>query len=461
MNATISTTYGGELLPFGTPEHDAAARDLHNAMFHDRRPAAIARPASVAEVAQAIRLARSSRLPIAVRGGGHHAAGHATNDGGLVIDMGRLRGVAVDPVARVARVEGGARWGDVDAATQRFGLATTGGRVSTTGVVGQALGSGSGWLERKHGWSGDNVTAVELVTADGELVRASATSEPELFWGLRGAAPNFGVVTALEIALHPLGPVVTGGMLLYDGAEAAALVRALRDVLDAAPDELGVAMVLLTAPPEPFVPEGLRGRPAVGIAGCFAGDVADGARAFEPLRALGPAVDMVEPMPYTAVQQLLDPITGAGMRQYWKSEALPELTDAAIDAVAAAGTHPSSPFTQLVIEPKGRAIARLPDDATALGGRGAGWLYVATSIWERPEDDAAGIGWARATAAALAPHTMAGGSLNFTSDTGGDRPRLTFGEAKYERLVALKDRFDPENVFASNANIRPSAMIGA
>jgi FAD/FMN-containing dehydrogenase len=323
-------------------------------------------------------------------------------------------------------------------------------------VAGQALGSGSGWLERKHGWSGDNVLAVEFVTADGELVRASAESEPELFWGARGAAPNFGVVTGLELALHPLGPVVAGGMLLYDGAEAASLLRELRDVIDAAPDELGVAIVFLTAPPEPFVPEELRGRPAVGIAGCFVGDVADGVRAFEPLRRLGPAVDMVEPMPYTVVQQLLDPITGAGMRQYWKSESLPELTDAAADALAVAGTHPSSPFTQLIIEPKGRAIARLPEDATALGGRGAGWHYVATSIWERAEDDAAGIGWARSTAAALEPHTMLGGSLNFTSDNGGDRPRMSFGEAKYARLVALKDRWDPENVFASNANIRPS-----
>jgi FAD/FMN-containing dehydrogenase len=443
-----------ELLEPGHPSYEETCR-LHNAM-HARRPAAVARCATAADVAAALAHARTAELPVSVRGGGHHVAGHAIVDGGLVVDPLPMKEIAVDPAARTVRAGAGVRWGELDAATQEYGLAVTGGRDSTTGVVGQALGSGSGWLERRLGLTGDNLIAAELVTADGRHVRASADSEPELFWGVRGAGANFGVVTAVELRLHPVGPVVYGGMLIFEEGDRAALLRGWREVNDAADEALATAPALITAPPAPFVPEPLRGRRTVGMFVCWSGDPAAGEQACAPLRALAAvAVDGVGPMPYTEVQKLVEPVSPWGLREYWKAENVRELADEAIDVLVAAHDRCPSPLTPVVIEPKRGAIARLPEDATAVGARDAAHTWYAFGAWDDPADDATNVAWTRELAAAMAPFGMPAIAPNFLDVDEGARVRAGFGAAKYERLRALKRTWDPENVFRSCPNVAP------
>ena len=451
----LRTRMDGELLEPGDAGYEDARR-IHNAM-HDRRPALIARCRGVEDVRAAIQYARALGLSVAVRGGGHHVAGHASCDGGLVVDLSPMKGIQVDPKARTVRAQTGLTWGELDRETQAFGLAVTGGRASTTGVAGQTLGSGSGRLERKLGLGCDNLISAEVVTADGRLLRASEDENADLFWGLSGAGANFGVVTELEFRLHPVGPVVLGGLLLYDGRRSAELLRLYREVMEEAPDELGTEFVLGTGAPEEFVPPELQGRPVVGIIVCFAGPVHEGLEAVRPLReGIPPAADLVEPMPYTATQQIVDGFMPPGRRGYWKSEAMNELSDEAIETFVAWGSRMSSPFTSLVLEPKGRAIARVPDDAMAISGRGAAYFYYAFCIWEDPAEDDRHIEWTRELAQAMEPYAVSGLPLNFTVDQGEARIRSTFGEEKYSRLVALKDHYDPDNVFSLNANIRPS-----
>ena len=451
MSTTASSL---QLLEPGHPDYEEACR-LHNAM-HARRPASVARCAGPADVAAALRHARDAGLPVSVRGGGHHVAGHAIVDGGLVVDTTPMKELVVDPAARTVRAGAGLRWGELDAATQDYGLAVTGGRDSTTGGAGQALGSGSGWLERRLGLTGDNLLAVELVTADGRHVRATPHTEADLFWAMRGAGANFGVVTALELRLHPVGPVVYGGMLMFEGDDRAAIVRAWRDVNDAADHALGTAPALITAPPAPFVPEPLRGRPAVGMFVCWSGDPARGVDAVAPLRALGPvAVDGVRPMPYTEVQKLVEPVAPWGLREYWKAENVRALGDAAIDVLVGAHDACPSPLTTIVIEPKLGAIAHLPEDATAVGARDASHTWYAFGGWEDPADDTANIAWARELAAAMAPYGMPRIAPNFLDGDEGARAATAFGAGKYERLRRLKRTWDPENVFRSCTNIVP------
>jgi FAD/FMN-containing dehydrogenase len=444
-----------QLLEPGHPLYEETCA-IHNGMHRSRRPAYVARCATPDDVGQALRRARELGLAVSVRGGGHHVAGHALVDGGLVVDCVAMRDIGVDPAARVVRVGAGGRWGDLDAATQEFGLAVTGGRDSTTGVVGQALGSGSGWLERRLGLTGDNLLAAELVTADGRFVRATADSEPDLFWALRGAGANFGVVTRLELRLHPVGPVVYGGMLMFDADDPAAVLRGWRDVNDASDRALGTAPALMTAPPAPFVPEHLRGRRAVGMFVCWSGDPAEGERACAPLRALAPvAVDTLGPRPYTEVQTLIEPTAPWGLRSYWKAESVPALTDEALDVLVEEHARCPSPFTAVVIEPKLGAIADLPEDATAIGGRDAAHTWYSFSAWERSEDDAENIGWTRGLADAMSPFGMPEIALNYLDDDDAARRRAAFGAAKYERLRRIKREWDPDNVFRSNANIAP------
>jgi FAD/FMN-containing dehydrogenase len=443
------------LLEPGHPLYEETCR-IHNGMHATRRPALVARCATPEDVAAALRHAHEAGLPVSVRGGGHHVAGHAIVDGGLVIEPAPMRAIDVDPAARTVRVGAGVRWGELDAATQEYGLAVTGGRDSTTGVVGQALGSGSGWLERRLGLTGDHLLAAELVTADGRCVRASADREPELFWALRGAGANFGVITAVELRLHTVGPVVYGGLLMFEADDRAAVLRRWRDVNDAADLALGTAPALITAPPAPFVPEHLRGRPVVGVFVCWSGDPAAGEEACAPLRAIAPlAVDMVGPMPYTEVQRLVEPTAPWGLRSYWKAENVPALTDEAIEAFAAAHDDCPSPLTAMVIEPKGGAIADLPEDATAVGARDAAAAWYAFTAWEHADDDAANIAWTRELARTMAPFGMPRIALNFLDGDDGARARGAFGDAKYERLRRLKRAWDPENVFRSCSNIAP------
>jgi FAD/FMN-containing dehydrogenase len=452
----LRSAFGGDVLTPGDPAYEPA-RQVFNAM-HDRRPALIARCAGVADVIAALRFARERGLQIAVRGGGHSVQGYSSCDGGIVIDLSPMKGVRVDPAGRTAWAQGGLTWGELDRETQAFGLAVTGGRVSTTGIVGQTIGSGSGWLERLHGLTCDNLISADVVTADGRLVRASEREHPDLLWGLRGAGGNFGIVTSLEYRLHPVGPVVYGGMLLYRRDRAAELMRLYRDHMDNAPDELCGAVGFMTAPSEPFVPSDLRLRPAVGVIVCHVGDQADGERLVRPFREQAPSVDLVGPMPYTGVQKLLDATAPFGQRHYWKVEAVRELTDDAISTLVDETATMPGPFSLTILEPGARAIARVEDDATPISGRAAAYRYYAVAIWESPDEDARHVEWARGVGRAMEPFSTVGVQLNFVPDEGVDRVRSTFGAEKYARLLALKRRYDPGNVFRMNQNIDPDPL---
>ena len=349
---------GGLIYPDGAGYDEARA--VFNGMI-DRRPAVIARCASAADVAAVVRVARERGLDLTVYAGGHSVTGSCVADGAVCIDLRGMKGIEVDVGARRARVEGGVTWGELDAATQEHGLAVTGGRVSSTGVAGLALGSGSGWLERKLGFTCDNLVRAEVVTAAGDLVVASEEEHADLFWALRGGGGNFGIVTAFDFQLHPVGPVVFGGMLLYPAAMAAAVLRNWRDVMADAPDDVNAAVAFITAPPEEFVPEPVRGHPVVGVILSYHGAVEDGEEALRPLRSFGPpAVDLVQPMPYLALQQLLDPPNPKGMRNYWTADFFAGLPDEAIETFVERATAPVSPLTQLIIVPGGGAICACP-----------------------------------------------------------------------------------------------------
>ena len=322
----LKANFAGEVLRPGDGGYDAA-RTVFNAMI-DRRPAIIAQPADTADVQRAVRFAREHDLLVSVKGGGHSAPGYAVCDDGLMIDLSLLKAVKVDPRARTAAAGGGVNWGEFDAATQEHGLAIPGGRMSTTGIGGLTLGSGSGWLERKLGYTVDNMIGAEVVLADGEVVQANEEENADLFWGLRGGGGNFGIVTRFEYRLHPIGPIVYGGMLGFPRDPA--ILCAYRDFMEGAPDDVGGAAALITAPPEPFVPEPVRGQPVLGIVVCYTGKPEDGPQAIKPLLDLNPVLRMVAPMPYVAVQRLLEAANPPGMQQYWKAELYPELPDEAI-----------------------------------------------------------------------------------------------------------------------------------
>jgi FAD/FMN-containing dehydrogenase len=450
----LGSAYTGEALRPGDPAYDEA-RALFNGMI-DRRPALIARCSSTEDVVAAIALARREGLPLSVYGGGHGVTGSAVCEGGVMIDLRGMAAIEVDPGDRVARVGGGATWGEVDMATQAHGLALTGGRVTHTGVGGLTLGSGSGWLERKLGLTCDSLLSCEVVTADGRVVRASHAEHRDLFWGLRGGGGNFGVVTEFEFELHPVGPLVYGGMLAFPFPMAAGVLAVWRDFMARAPDEIGSAAALITAPDAPFVPEPARGHPMLGIICCYAGAPEVGAEAFAPLKALGPVVDLCQPMPYVAVQQLIDAGNPKGMRNYWSADFLADLPDEAIEVVLAGRVRSPSPMAQVIIAAGGGAIARVPNDAMAFGERDAAFTIHYLTMWESPEQDAACIAWTKEIAAAMKPWTTGRVYLNYVSYEGADRVRSGYGEERYARLVAIKDRWDPDNVFRMNQNIRPS-----
>ena len=445
----------GEVITADRHDYDDA-REVFNRLI-DRRPGAIVRCKDPADVIACVEVARANALEVAVRGGGHAVSGAAVCDGGLVIDLTMMKRVIVDPLTRTARVQGGATWRDVDAATQEHGLAVTGGRVPGTGVAGLTLGSGSGGLERKLGFTCDSLVGADVVTADGRFVRATEHENEDLLWGLKGGGGNFGVVTQFEFRLHPVGPIMFGGMMIWPGFMAGDVIRAYREFMVDAPDEVGGALALLTAPHEEFVPEEARGKPTVGIVVTYCGDVEEGERAFEPLRRLGPAMDMTGPMPYTAVQSLIEPNNQPGNNHYWKADFLDSLPDEAVDIICAYHAKVTSPLTALLLQPLGGAVARVAPDATPLARRDAAYAYHLLSQW--PTDDHDGdrhIEWTRAVARELAPFATGGVYLTYIGDEGEQRIREAFGAEKYERLVALKDKYDPGNVFRLNQNIRPS-----
>lgn len=449
----LAVLLGDRLLGPADPGYPAAIRPFNAMVTH--RPELVAQVVDAAEVAACLSHARAHGLSVSVRGGGHGVVGHAIA-GALVIDLSLLRQVQVDPAARTARVGGGATWGDVDAATQEHGLAVPGGRVTHTGVGGLTLGGGEGWLSALHGLSVDNLLEAELVTADGRVLTASPTSEPELFWAIRGGGGNFGVVTAFTFALHPVGPVILGGLLLFPAARTAEVISAFAEFDETAPDEFGGAVALLRAPAAPFVPEPVQGQPMCGIvAGYFGADSAAGEQVFAALRALGPVLDLVGPMPYTALQSIIDEGNPFGQRNYWSAAYLPGIGSEVAELLAAAGSQLPGTLSSLVIAPLGHAIGRVPQQDTAFGHREARWLVHPIAMWADPAQDAESIGWARNLIAALAPYRAAGTYLNLDGDPDQARIRWAYGDAAYQRLVAVKRAYDPQNVFRHCVNVQP------
>ncbi|TDD72685.1 FAD-binding oxidoreductase [Jiangella aurantiaca] len=452
---TTPTIEGVQLLTAADGEAYDDARRVFNAMF-DRRPRAIARVKTPHDVAAAIGYARGRALPIAVRAGGHSVAGYSSVEDGLVIDVRPIDHIAVHIDNRTVRVGAGVTWGALDAATQAHGLATTGGRMTTTGVAGFTLGSGSGWLERMHGLACDNLLSAHVVTADGQQLIASETQNPDLFWGLRGGGGNFGVVTEFTFRLHAVGPTIYGGFTMHPRVEAPKVVRLFRDFMDDAPREVCGGAILMTAPPAPFVPADLRGRPAVSLFAAYFGPVDEGERALAPLRTFSPpAVDNLGARPYVEFQAMTDPGNPPGRRNYWRSGFLSDLPDDAIDTFLACGVGATSPYSVQVLARAGGAISDTPEDATPISGRSAPWLFHCYGSWEQPDDDRH-IAWVRTTEQAMRPWSMPGMALNFFSAVDPELIRSTFGAGKYARLTALKAKYDPENLFHLNQNIPPA-----
>jgi FAD/FMN-containing dehydrogenase len=454
---SFGSKIGGEVI---TPEHGAyeEARKVWNGMV-DRHPALIVRCASTEDVSAAVVFARDNGLIVSVRGGAHSTPGYSTCDGGIVIDLQPMNGVDVDPDKGTARVQGGAKWADLDGATQEHGLAVTGGRVSDTGVGGLSLGSGSGWLERPYGATCESLLSAEVVAADGSVVRASDDENADLLWGLKGGGGNFGVVTGFEFRLHPVGPIVMGGMLAFPRAQAREIVRAYRDFMARASDQVCGGLAMITAPPEEFVPVEARGKPAVGIVYCYVGPPEEGAEALRPLRESlpDPVLDMVQPMPYTALQQMLDAGNPHGIHEYFKVDYLRDLLDEAIDVIVDQAENLPAPFGQLILAPMGGQVGRSDPSTRALSIPDAPWAYFCLAMWMDPAEDARNTAWARGFAEAMQPFGLGTALPNFIEpDEGNPRLRASYGEDKYARLVELKQKWDPDNVFRLNQNIAPA-----
>ena len=373
-----------DLITSDDPRYDDA-RAVFNAMI-DKHPAVIAQCATPGDVTDALALAASESYEVAVRAGGHSVAGMSVNDGGLVVDVRPMKAIEVDVGARLVRVGAGATWGELDQATQEHGLATTGGRVSTTGVAGFTLGGGSGWLERRHGLACDNLVAVDLVTADGRHVTASEDDNPDLFWALHGGGGNFGVATSFVLRLHPLGPIVTAGLMLWSEDTVTDVARLFRDIAHDAPDEFGSGLVFLTAPPEDFVPPHLQGETVAAVAALWAGDVDEGAEAMRPFRDLGPEVDLVGPMPYADFQCMID--DPPGMRNYWSADYHDDFPDDVLDIFVKSGFERQSALAQQILFPWGGAVARVAENATPMTNRSVSWVSHPVAVWEDPADDA-------------------------------------------------------------------------
>jgi FAD/FMN-containing dehydrogenase len=443
----------GSVIRPGDPRYDEARTIWNGAIA--TRPALIAQCADEEDAAAALAYARREGLRVSLRGGGHNVAGTALVEGGVVIDFSRLRGVEVDPDRRRATVRPGALWGDVDAATQAYGLAMPAGIVTHTGVAGLTLGGGFGWLSRRWGLTSDNLLAARMLLADGSRVVASADDHPDLFWAIQGGGGNFGIVTEFAFGLHALGTMVLAGPILHAAERAGEVLRFYRDFIASAPEELAVFVVLRTAPVLDWVPAHLRGAPVVMLIPCWSGDLDRGERALEPLRRFGPPmVDLVERKPYTAHQRFFDAGVPHGWGYYWKSHFLPPLSDAAIAALVAQAWRKSSPASYTLLFHLGGAIARVSQDESAYAGRQAAHAININAAWTEGGPEHADIAWARTFFAALQPHATGGVYVNFLTNEGEERVRAAYG-ANYERLAAIKARYDPDNLFRANQNIRP------
>jgi FAD/FMN-containing dehydrogenase len=450
----LATSLRGDVVRPGDPSYEERRRVWNGSI--DRHPSVIAMCAGTADVIDAVRFGRTSGLEVAVRSGGHSFPGLSVVDDGLVIDLSRMRGIRVDPVARTARAQAGVLLGELDRETQAFGLAVPAGIVTHTGLTGLTLGGGIGWLMRKYGLTIDQLLSVDLVTADGEFVTASAENNADLFWGVRGGGGNFGIVTEFEFRLNPVGPQVLAGPTAWPMEKSAEVLRFYRDWIEDVPDELTTIVVHRMAPSLPFVPEELRGKPVVMVISCWVGPIDEGEKVIAPMRNFGsPVMDLCQPKPFLAHQAMFDPSFPAGWWYYFRSCNIEKLTDEVIDVIAERAPQMTSPLTAFPIFQLGGAIKRVGDDDTAFEGRRAGHTININATTATEEGFDAERAWSRSFWSALEPfHTNV--YVNFLMDEGEERIREAYGPEKYDRLKRLKTKYDPDNFFSHNQNIRPS-----
>ncbi|HTP51863.1 MAG TPA: FAD-binding oxidoreductase [Anaeromyxobacteraceae bacterium] len=460
LAAEVVAAFRGQLrgalcLP-GEPGYDQA-RTIWNAMIN-RRPGAIVRSAGAADVIRAVKLAREHRLLLAIRGGGHNIAGNAVCEGGLMVDLSQMKSVRIDPVGRTARVEPGVTLGEFDREAQAFGLATPLGINSTTGVAGLTLGGGFGWISRKYGLSIDNLLSVDVVTANGDLVRASEKDDADLFWAVRGGGGNFGVATSFKFRLHPVGPEVLAGLIVHPFARAKELLEGYRRAVASAPEELTCWVVMRKAPPLPFLPKEVHGKEVVVLAVCYAGDLEKGRKAVAPLQALGkPIADVVGPSPFAGWQTAFDPLLTPGARNYWKSHDFVELSDGAIKVMLDYVGRLPSPDCEVFIGNLGGAVNRVPVQATAYPHRDIQFVMNVHTRWSDAANDKECISWARQLFDAMTPHATGGVYVNFMPEEESQRVSQGAYGANYQRLAKLKAKYDPENLFRMNQNIGPAS----
>ena len=449
----FKSRFGGEIVAPADANYNEV-RQVWNAMI-DRRPAVIARCRSTDDVVQAVNFARASNLPVSVRGCGHNIAGNAVCDAGFVIDLSLMKGVNVDTKTRRAKVEPGCTLGDFDAAAQAHGLATPTGINSTTGIAGLTLGGGFGWLSRKHGMTVDNLVSADVVTADGRFIRASETENADLFWGLRGGGGNFGIVTSFEFKLHPVGPDVLSGLIVFPFDQAKSVLKKYSKFTESMPDDLSVWMVTRQAPPLPFLPQEVHGKEVIVLALCYFGEPATGEKLIAPLRTFGTTVgEHVGVQPYAAWQQAFDPLLTPGARNYWKSHNFAKLTDGVLDTVIEYAGKLPSPQCEIFIAAIGAQTTRVKPDAMAYSSRDANYVMNVHSRWATASEDERCIGWAREFFDRSKPFASGGAYVNFMTQDEADRVAFAYG-GTYDRLVEIKQRYDPTNFFRMNQNIAP------
>jgi len=450
----LGASFAGELV-----SPDDAAYDLRRAVWNgsiDRHPALIARCTSASDVSAAVTFARRTDLPLAIKGGGHSFPGQSVCDDGVVVDLGEMKGIDVDPQARTATAEAGVLLGELDRETQAHGLAVPAGIVTHTGLAGLTLGGGIGWLQRKYGLTIDQLLSVDLITAEGELVKASETENADLFWGVRGGGGNFGVVTKFEFRLNPLGPDVVAGPVFWPIEESPDVLRFYRDWIAAAPNDLMTIVMHRKAPPLPFIPSELHGKPVVAVVCCYAGSVEEGEEVIAPLKAFGsPVLDLCEPKPFLEHQSMFDPSYPHGQWYYMRACDVGELTDEVIDITVEHAMRIRSPLTAFPIWQMGGAVSRVGEDETAFSGRGAGHTFNITAATAGQDGFDEEREWVRDFWSALEPHHTSGVYVNFLMNEGEDRVREAYGTKKYDRLKKLKRRYDPDNLFRLNQNIPP------
>jgi FAD/FMN-containing dehydrogenase len=451
----LQRSFQGEIIRPTDAGYDAA-RSIWNAMI-DKYPALIVRCTSSDDVIEAVNFARDNSMLLSIRGSGHNVAGSAVCDGGLMIDLSLMKDIQVDADSGTAKAQPGVVFGEMDKATQPYGLAAPGGIVSETGIAGLTLGGGFGWLSRKHGFTCDSLISAQIVTANGQLLTASASENSDLFWGIRGGGGNFGIVTSFEFQLHPVGPEVLAGMMIYRLEDASDVLRFFRDFTASAPEELGAMAVFRLAPPAPFIPEELHGKPVLAIMVSFIGAIEEAQRVVQPLRDFGsPIVDGIKIKPFAEHNSALDAGQPNGMQYYWKSEYVTEIADDAIETLVAFAANMTSPYSRLAVFQLGGAIKSYDEQAMAVSHRNAEYVIAINTGWADAQDNEKQMRWTRDLWTAIRPFSSGGVYVNFLSaDDGEDRVRAAYGEAKFERLVQLKSKYDPQNLFQVNKNIKP------